>query len=256
MPATSAMTMPACVHGVILDGDPPPDREWLPRELPRLSSPPTEGLYLHWDGAALALCRAGDRHSLHLTVDFLDAASRRRHARATVAREQLARACGLRRQAGRTIVDATAGLGRDTFLLATLGAHVTAVERSPVITALLGDGLRRAALAPETSPVVERITLITGDARSLPPALQPEVVYLDPMYQAAGRKALAGKEMQLLQALLGPDADADTLLAAALATAGERVVVKRHRHAPPLAGHRPHHCLEGRSTRFDVYVTS
>ncbi len=256
MPATSAMNTPASLQGMLIDGDTPPDPRWLPRELPSLSARPAEGVYLHWNGTALALCRAGDRHPLRLVVDFLDTASRRRQARATVAREQLARACGLRRRAARTIVDATAGVGRDTFLLATLGARVTAVERSPVIAALLADGLRRAALAPETSPVVERITLITGDARSLPPGPRPEVVYLDPMYQAVGRKALAGKEMQLLQALLGPDTDADSLLAAALATAGERVVVKRHRHARPLADHRPHHCVEGRSTRFDVYMIS
>ncbi|MDZ7809139.1 MAG: class I SAM-dependent methyltransferase [Arhodomonas sp.] len=76
------------------------------------------------------------------------------------------------------------------------------------------------------------------------------------MYDGRGRTALAGKEMQLLQALLGPPADADELLPAALAAARERVVVERHHRAPPLAGRAPAFTLRGRSTRFDVYTVS
>ena len=61
--------------------------------------------------------------------------------------------------------------------------------------------------------------------------------------------------MQLLQRLLGEEADPAELLEAARASATERVVVKRPRRAPPLAGTAPHHSLTGRSTRFDVYVS-
>jgi 16S rRNA (guanine1516-N2)-methyltransferase len=155
-----------------------------------------------------------------------------------------------------TVLDATAGLGRDAFRLAALGARVVAAERSPVLAALLEDGLRRATGDPAASGVIgDRLTLRFGDARELlarPPT--PDVVLIDPMYPDEGRSALPRGEMQILRRLLGPDTDAAELLAAALAVARERVVVKRHAHDPELPGARPTRRVVGRSTRFDIYL--
>ena len=158
------------------------------------------------------------------------------------------------------VLDATPGLGQDAFVLAGLGCRVHMVERSPILVALLRDGLRRAAAVPELRPIVtERITLREGDsARAMvqgdiqPPA---DVVYLDPMYPKKTKSALAGKAMRRLRSVVGPDDDAAQLLAVALKYARNRVVVKRPRRAPPLGGIRPSHAIPGQTTRFDVYPT-
>jgi 16S rRNA (guanine1516-N2)-methyltransferase len=47
------------------------------------------------------------------------------------------------------VIDGTAGLGKDAFVLAGLGCKVTLVERHPVVVALLADGLARAWQDPE-----------------------------------------------------------------------------------------------------------
>jgi 16S rRNA (guanine1516-N2)-methyltransferase len=60
--------------------------------------------------------------------------------------------------------------------------------------------------------------------------------------------------MALFRTLVGSDADADVLLAPALDLASHRVVVKRPRLAPDLAGHKPSYRLEGKANRFDIYV--
>ncbi|MHC5209985.1 MAG: class I SAM-dependent methyltransferase [Planctomycetota bacterium] len=168
----------------------------------------------------------------------------------------LVRAVGSPR-AGAAILDATAGLGRDAFRLAALGAHVLAAERAPILAALLADGLRRAREDPVTAELIgDRLSVHGVDARELlaqSPA--PDVVLIDPMYPDAGRSALPRGEMQILRRLLGPDDDADALLAAARAVARRRVVVKRHVRDPVLPGPPPSHRVVGRSTRFDVYLT-
>jgi len=168
-------------------------------------------------------------------------------------RQLLARAVGLHRERALHILDATAGLGRDGFTLAALGARVTLVERHPTVARLLADARQRALGDAATAQAAARTEIVCADARKLigPPA-RFDVVYLDPMYPERGKAALAKKELQLLRELTGGDADADALLESAHAR--RRVVVKRPRGAPPLAGRPPSLALSGTQARFDVYL--
>jgi 16S rRNA (guanine1516-N2)-methyltransferase len=174
--------------------------------------------------------------------------------------QPLARAIGFKGGHTPEVLDATAGLGRDAFVLATLGCAVRMIERSPVLAALLADGLRRAAQVPDTAPIVERLSLIRGDSIALMQSLQeearPEVVYLDPMYPPRHKTALVKKEMRLLQTLLGHAQDSAGLLAAALACARRRVVVKRPKGAEALPGPLPSGSISSPNTRFDLYSVS
>jgi len=172
--------------------------------------------------------------------------------------QALARAVGWKRGTpAPAVVDATAGLGRDAFLLAWLGCRVTAVERSPAVWLLLRDGLLRASRDPELAPAVDRLTLLRGEAGALLPGLAARglapVVCLDPMHPPRRSTALVRKEMRLLRSQVGGDEDAGELFRAARAAAAARVVVKRPLHAPALAA-APDFVLRGRSTRFDVYL--
>ena len=175
-------------------------------------------------------------------------------------RELLARAVGFKGKP-LSVIDMTAGLGRDAAVLALLGCRVTAIERHPVVFALLEDGLRRArATANTPDDLAERLTLVRADAcdylDALPADAQPDVIYLDPMFPERTQSALVKKEMRLLSRLLGGEEDADRLLQAALRTGCHRVVVKRPLHAPHLVAslvRQPPLQFRGRSARFDVY---
>ena len=157
-----------------------------------------------------------------------------------------------------SVLDATAGLGRDAFWLAYHGCRVTAIERSPTLFALSQDGLERAARVPDIhAHLGDRLRLLHGDARGylqqLAPQDVPDVVYLDPMFAPRKKSALVKVEMRILRRLVGDDPDAGELLELARAVAWHRVVVKRHRHAEPLAPH-PTHSHSDRTTRYDVYI--
>ncbi|MEW6427509.1 MAG: class I SAM-dependent methyltransferase [Thermodesulfobacteriota bacterium] len=191
-----------------------------------------------------------------LRVDFASGAATYRRKKGGGGGQAVARAVGVGRGIT-SVIDATAGLGGDGFVLASLGCRVLMLERSPLVAELLADGLRRGQSEPAISAIVARMTLLPGDSLALlrDPAMEAaDCVYLDPMYPESGRQALAKKEMRILRLLAGDDQDADSLLAAALDKATKRVVVKRPRHAPPLAGAAPSHALSGESSRFDVYL--
>ncbi|WP_420835260.1 class I SAM-dependent methyltransferase [Halomonas halocynthiae] len=219
--------------------------------------------------ALLVLQQYGDRLALvgdprvygkPLQVDFVAGrAAHRRHFGG--GRGQLvARACGLGKGVSPSVVDATAGLGRDAFVLASLGARVLMVERVPAIAALLNDGLARARQDAGIANIAAAMTLMPGDAcRDLALLVQradvlPEVIHLDPMFPHRDKSALVKKEMRIFRELAGSDDDAPRLLEAALDVATHRVVVKRPRKAPPLAGPAPRHVLEGKTSRYDLYV--
>lgn len=179
--------------------------------------------------------------------------------------QAIAKAAGLNKGVTPTVLDGTAGLGRDAFVLASLGCKVQMVERHPVVAALLDDGLQRAKQDPEIgSWVGERMSLIHASSHTALDDLaqdesftKPDVVYLDPMYPHPENKkksALVKKEMRVFQSLVGADLDADNLLQPALALATKRVVVKRPDYANWLAEQKPTMAIETKKNRFDVYV--
>ncbi|WP_293746618.1 class I SAM-dependent methyltransferase [uncultured Paraglaciecola sp.] len=192
-------------------------------------------------------------------VDFTSDALTFRRLHGGGKKESIARAIGLKGKDSLHVLDATAGLGRDAFVLASLGCVVDMIERSPVVAALLQDGLDRAAIDQQLSSwLPARMRLYHGVAKDLLNNWQgthPDVVYLDPMFPHRKKSAAVKKEMRLFQQLLGPDEDADLLLAPALALAKNRVVVKRPSGAPFLAGKKPQIEMLGKANRFDVYLT-
>ena len=158
---------------------------------------------------------------------------------------------------GCTIVDATAGLGHDAFLLAYHGWKVTAIERSPILAALLADGIERARQVPELDDRLrDRLELVVGDAREVLKTLTAErtvdVVYIDPMFPPKKKSALVKKEMRVLRRVVGDDPDAGELLDVARSVTSRRVVVKRMIHASPIAP-APSRSYRGKTTRYDVY---
>ena len=209
-----------------------------------------EGLELRRDDEGLALVGDG----MVLRADFSRLLPRLRADR--IGRELLVRAARTRGVATPTAVDATAGLGEDSLLLAAAGFTVTMFERDPVIAALLSDALDRAANDSQLAEVVARMTLVEGDSvaglREL--GFSPDVVFLDPMFPERTKSAAVKKKFQLLHHLERPCEDEEGLLAAALAARPRKVVIKRPPKGPWLAGAKPSHSLTGKAVRYDVIV--
>jgi len=190
-------------------------------------------------------------------VDFVEGAVAHRRLFGGGTGQMIAKAVGVQPGVRPQGLDATAGLGRDAFVLASLGCSMTLIERQPLIAALLEDGLARARQSAEVAPIAAQMRLLQGNAIELLSAWTdeaPQVIYLDPMFPHRDKSALVKKEMRLFRPLVGDDLDAPALLAAALALASHRVVVKRPRKAPCIEGAKPSYVLEGKSSRYDIYA--
>ncbi|MBM4110615.1 MAG: rRNA methyltransferase [Phycisphaerae bacterium] len=153
-----------------------------------------------------------------------------------------------------TVVDATAGLGGDAWILAASGRSVVAIERHALMHALLDDALAHARSTPALAHVAARITLMHADARhALAEAARGAwSILVDPMFPPKSKSALAPRDIRLVKEAVGDDPDAAELLAAALATTAARIIVKRPHEAPPLGG-PAHHVIESRLVRYDIY---
>jgi len=192
-----------------------------------------------------------------IIIDFVSGKTAYRRKFGHAGGEAISKAVGIKKGHRPNVVDATAGLGRDAFVLATLGCRVHMIERSEIIAKLLEDGLRRAEQDEKIGVLIkDKLSLICGDSRQelLHVPFEPAVIYLDPMFPHKEKSALVKKDMRMLQEVIGQDEDADALLNLALTIATNRVVVKRPAYADFLAEMKPQTSIKTKKHRFDIYL--
>ena len=217
----------------------------------------SSGFSLHYDDKGLSLYKTDEPKLGAINVDFITGAVAHRRKFGGGKGQSIAKAVGLNKGATPVVLDATAGLGRDGFVLASLGCKVILHERHPVVAALLYDGLQRAYNDSEIGLWMQQnMSLIFGSSHTLLAQCDsmPDVVYLDPMFPHREKSALVKKEMRVFQELVGGDTDADDLLEFAYPLASKRVVVKRPDYAPFLNDKTPSMQIKTKKNRFDVYV--
>ncbi len=153
-------------------------------------------------------------------------------------------------------VDATAGMGEDSILLAAAGYDVTMYEQNAVIAVLLKDALRRAGKNPALKDIISRMRLIEGNSIELMQRLNftPDIIYLDPMFPARQKTGLVNKKLQLIQKLEQPCFDEKELLDAAMKIRPEKIIIKRPLKGAFLADTEPDYSVKGKAIRYDCVI--
>ena len=193
--------------------------------------------------------------SLSINVDFREMLPRLKQS--NLQRELLVKAARIKGQEmPQTIVDATAGFGEDSLILAAAGFKVQLYEFDEIIATLLKDGLERAGAIPELADAVSRMELICGDSTKALRSLdyKPDIVLLDPMFPARQKSALIKKKFQLIQRLESHCPTERELLDAAFTASPKRIVIKRPLKGPYLADEKPAYSLSGKAIRYDCFV--
>lgn len=172
-----------------------------------------------------------------------------------LAHEMLARVAKSEEKKGKAM-DATAGMGEDSFLIAALGYEVTLYEQNPVIALLLKDAIRRAKKHPQLKDIAMRMHVVEGDSTQLMQKCVDEIdlIYLDPMFPKRQKSGLINKKLQLIQKLEPPCSTEEELFDAAILAHPKKIVVKRPLKSPCLAGRNPNYMLKGKAIRYDCYV--
>lgn len=227
-----------------------------------ITEPELPEFVLVYDGEGISLQQTGRKAPGPIRADFIQGSVDHRRKFGGGKSQMIAKAVGVKTHVYPKILDATAGLGKDAFVLATLGCYVQMLERSPIVHALLQDGLVRARNFsledPELARIIARMNLVSTDSQnylvSISDDEKPDVIYLDPMFPDRQKTADVKKEMAAFHHVVGKDEDSDNLLNLALIKANYRVVVKRPRKAPFIANKSPSYQLEGKSSRYDIYT--
>ena len=210
---------------------------------------------LYYENDYLFLLDRQHQHGKPFTLDFVKTLSG--FTPADRSRKQpLARAVGLKHH---SLWDVTAGFAQDTLLLVSMGYGVRALERCPIVSAMLLDAWQRLQNSDAIqNSLVSRLQFAHADAIQILQAVDdddvPEVIYLDPMYPPKRKKsAQVRKRLRVLRDLVGDDNDAEKLCLLAKQVARKRVVVKRPVYAEPLLAD-PDMAFEGKLVRYDVYL--
>ena len=223
-------------------------------DLPLSTDTPEADFVLFFRHGRLELQETGSGKPGPIYVDFSHGKAQYRRLHGGGRNQEIAKAVGLKKNRCPHVLDATAGLGRDAFVLASLGCTVQLFERSAILHALLEDGLKRGNEDLEISEIIARMSLQHTDAtHTRCPDVPPDVIYLDPMYPHRSKSSLVKKEMRLARVLVGDDEDADSLLEWSLSCCPGRVVVKRPKGAPFLGNKKPPLTIKSKNSRFDVF---
>lgn len=218
-------------------------------------------LALIGEGNSLSLASTDLGEKSRLEIDFFGGSLGHRRRFGGGRNQDLCRAIGLHRNSALEVGDATAGLGRDAFIMALQGASLSAFEKNPILARMLGWSLhlaRQEALDNSDEELLEtlgRLSFSQANSAEQMPDMSFDVVYMDPMFPSREKSAKVKKEMQILHLLLAEDSgDEEKLFDSCWSAARSRLVIKRPIKAPCFAAKTPNHQIVGKAIRFDVYV--
>ena len=170
---------------------------------------------------------------------------------------ELVKACGISKKNKINILDCTAGLCKDSFILANTNCNVIAIEKNNIVFALLQDGFERGYTNENIKKVLNNITLYNDDSVNFLKKTDKEFdcIYLDPMFDKSKKSRLVKKEMQFFHNLIEENDNKQDLFYLALEKTKNRVVVKRPLHSEFLINNiKPSFQVKGKTIRYDVYI--
>lgn len=208
------------------------------------------GLTLRYDKNVLSLTDG----SLSIKGDFEGMLQRIKPG--NLQKEILIKAVRIKGEEHINVLDATAGMGEDSLILAAAGFDIKMYEQDKVIAVLLTNSIDRAAGIPELAHIVQRMEVYCEDSIEAMKKLdhRPDVILLDPMFPERHKSAMVKKKFQLLQQLESPCSNEEELMQAAIDAHPRKIVVKRPAKGPYLAGMKPSHSIGGKAVRYDCYI--
>jgi 16S rRNA (guanine1516-N2)-methyltransferase len=194
------------------------------------------------------------------SVDFSQGTYKDISLKAKSSRDPLVKALG-KVSSSTHVLDLTAGWLKDSWRIIVNDIKVTAIENQPLVYNFLKLSIEnqiKNSLDESFKQKLRNLKLIYGESSKFISENTLEkfdIIYIDPMFPDKKKKALAGKELQLLQDIVGLRSVGEELVSLALKTTVSRVIVKRPLNAPKLVESVTFQ-VEGKSARFDVYVKS
>lgn len=209
---------------------------------------------LFFDDEKISLRSTKNRNWLPFYIDFSSQEITRRLKQLNF-NQELIKAIGIKNNYTPKILDTTAGLGRDSFMLASLGSKITLLERNEVIFTLLNNAIERAKKHQNLKKIINNMNLINIDSIDFLKNNKEDydIIYIDPMFPKSKKTRLVKKDMQIFREIAGDDLDSENLLKLSISKKVKRVVVKRMLKSEYIGNIKPNFEIKGTTTRFDIY---
>ena len=162
----------------------------------------------------------------------------------------LKKAVGWQSSVQKHILDATGGLGHDSFILALLGQKITLLEKNTGLCILIEEALNNLPNLSYFNDAKNNISVINNDSRAfLSSAENFDVIYVDPMFNSK-KKLKRTKQMQFLDNYLEEYDDPSVEF---YKSNFKRLVIKKELRAAPSIKDCSAISFKGSSVRYDVY---
>lgn len=169
----------------------------------------------------------------------------------SLSRELLIRAIKIKPDDNILIIDATAGFAKDSALLGLYGYKVIMLEQNPLIATIVYYAIQERLIAADNLQLVFTDSLKYFKSY---PDIKPYAIYLDPMFKAQD-KALAKKDMQIIQILTKDTMNLDNELFNAVYSRCKKLIVKRdNKQSALVKTPLPSYCKNGKTIRYDIYL--
>lgn len=150
------------------------------------------------------------------------------------------------------IIDATAGFAKDSLLLGLYGYKVIMLEQNPFLATIVYYAMNHRIIPADNLQLVFTNSL---DYFKSYQTILPYAIYLDPMFKKQD-KALAKKDMQIIQLLTKDAQNLDTELFKLAYPLCKKLIVKRdNKQITIVPDPPPTYAKQGKTIRYDVYGT-
>ena len=148
-----------------------------------------------------------------------------------------------------TLLDCTAGYGRDSYILRLMGFNVTMIENSPVMSLLLNYALKKLKLLNFKMYHGNSYDYLNHSEKNY------DYIYIDFMFDKLKKNSLSSKNDETLKLVSFQENNKNNLIRLAIKKSNSRVVVKEPKHSLSDIL-KPEYTIKTKLLNFNIYKGS
>ena len=145
-----------------------------------------------------------------------------------------------------TLLDCTAGYGRDGYILRSMGFNVTMIENSPIISLLLNDALKKLKLSDFIMYHGNSYDYLSHSEKYY------DYIYIDFMFNKLKKNSLSSKNDETLKLISFQENDKNNIIRLAIKKSNSRVVVKEPKNSLSNIL-KPEYTIKTKLLNFNIY---
>ena len=207
----------------------------------------TENLSINFNKDRIELINASYKEAVSISIDFLDEAINNKiKSRLSGKKDIFSKLFPIKNS---TLLDCTAGYGRDSYVLRSMGFNITMIENSPIMSLLLNDALKKLKLSNFKMYHGNSYDYLNHSEKYY------DYIYIDFMFDKLKKNSLSSKNDETLKLISFQENNKNNLIRLAIKKANSRVVVKEPKYSLSNIL-KPEYTIKTKLLNFNIYKGS